>query len=43
MRAALEQESISFMAFFHAVGKMMEVSKIDDFCLQDIQEPKRPR
>lgn len=39
----LWQENISFMAFFRAVSKMMKISKIDDFSLTDISEPKRPR
>lgn len=39
----ISQENISFMAFFRAVSKMMKISKIDDFSLTDISDPKRPR
>lgn len=39
----LHDENISFMAFFRAVRKMMQMSRIEDFSLKDFSDPKRLR
>lgn len=38
-----EQESIAFLALFRNVGRMMRISRIDDFALKDMSNPSQPR
>ncbi|CAN0434301.1 unnamed protein product [Ascophyllum nodosum] len=39
----IHEDNIAFMALFRAVCKMMKISRIDDFSLKDMSEPKPKR
>lgn len=38
-----EQESIAFLALFRNVGRMMRISRIEDFSLKDMSDPSPKR
>lgn len=38
-----EQESIAFLALFRNVGRMMRISRIEDFSLKDMSDPNPKR